>query len=158
MAVHHPDIRLDSSEGPTQPASMAGGEPSVGELFGQLSSDAGRLVRQEVALAKAELRETGATLARDGTKIGIAVGLGLLGGMAATAFLIVALGDLLDNYWLSALIVTVLLLGVATFLAKRAVDDIRRRGVKPEQTLATLREDVDWAKQEAQVVKRGLTS
>lgn len=157
MATHHRDLRLDG-DGPTRPGGAAGGEPPLGELFGQLASDAGRLVRDEVALAKAELRDAGATLARDGAKLGIAAGLGLLGAIAATAFLILALGDLLDNYWLSALMVSVLFLGVAAYLGTKAMEDVKRRGVKPEQTLETLREDVDWAKREAQVVKRGLRS
>lgn len=157
MDVHRRDLRLDG-DGFMGPGGVAGSEPSLGELFGQLSSDAGRLIRQEVALAKTELRESGATLARDGAKIGMAVGLALLGAMAATAFLILALGDLFDNYWLSALLVSVLFLGIGAMLAKRAVADVKRRGVKPEQTIETLREDVDWAKREAEVVKRGLKS
>ncbi|MDP9347840.1 MAG: phage holin family protein [Gemmatimonadota bacterium] len=157
MDDHRRDFRLDGG-GPAGDGRAAGDEPPLGELFGQLTSDAGRLIRQEVALAKAELRETGATLARDGAKLGVAAALGLLGAMAATAFLIIALGDLLDNYWLSALLVTVLLLAVAAYLAKSAMNDVKRRGLTPEQTVETLREDVQWAKREGEAVKRGLTS
>ena len=43
--------------------TTTGREPSIGELFGQLSNDASRLIQQELALAKAELRETAAALA-----------------------------------------------------------------------------------------------
>jgi uncharacterized membrane protein YqjE len=158
MALEQRDIKMDTGNGRVRPGMEPGHEPSLGELFGQLSSDAGRLIRQEVALAKTELREAGATLARDGAKIAMAAALGLVGALAAVAFLIIALGDLLDNYWLSALIVTVVLLGVAAFLAKSAINDIKNRGLKPEVTLQTIREDTDWAKREAQDLKRDLTA
>lgn len=158
MALEQRDIKMDHGNGRVRPGMGTGTEPSLGELFGQLSSDAGRLIRQEVALAKTELREAGATLARDGTKIAIAAALGLVGAFAAVAFLIIALGDLLDNYWLSALIVTVVLLGIAALLGKSAINDIKRRGLKPEVTLQTIREDTDWAKREAQDLKRDLTA
>lgn len=157
MPLEHEDIRIERGNG-----RAAGGfpatEPSLGELFGQLSSDAQHLIRKEVELAKAEMREAGSTLARDGAKLGMALGLALIGALAATAFAIVALGDLLDNYWASALIVTVLLLGVAAFLAKSAMNDIKTRGVKPTETLETLREDADWAKREARSFKQDLTA
>lgn len=152
------EIRLEERDGPVRGAGADGGEPSIGELFSQLANDATLLVRQEVALAKTELREAGSTLAQDGAKIGIAVGLGLLGAIAATLFLILALGDLFDNYWLSALLVSVLFLGTAAYLGKNAIDDIKRRGIKPDQTIQTLREDADWAKREVRDVKRDLSA
>lgn len=152
------EIRLEERENPVRGGAVEGGEPSIGELIGQLTNDAALLVRQEVALAKAELRETGSTLAQDGAKIGIAAGLALLGAIAATLFLILVIGDLLDNYWLSALIVSILFLGIAAYLGKNALADIKRRGVKPDQTIETLREDADWAKREVKEVKRDLTA
>lgn len=157
MPLEHGDLRVGRGNGRTGTAFTAG-EPSLGELFGQLSSDAQHLIRKEVELAKAELREAGTTLAKDGAKIGVAVALALLGAFAATAFAIVALGDLLDNYWASALIVTVVLLGAAAFLARSAMNDIRQRGVKPTETLETLREDADWAKREVRSLKHDLTA
>ena len=57
----------------------------IGELFKRLTTDTGELIRQEAALAKAEIRETGSALAGDARDIGIAIGLavalpaGLLG-------------------------------------------------------------------------------
>ena len=140
--------------------AVAGGgaaEPSLGELLRRLTTDTGELVRQEVSLARAEMREVGGRVARDGAKIGIALGLALAGVLALTAFLVIALGDLVGNYWLGALIVGLVLLGVGAFMAKSAVDDVKRRGVMPQQTVATLKEDAAWAKEEAREVKRELT-
>ncbi len=51
MAVEDPRSRLDQGDSAIRPEYGPGGEPSLGELFGQLTSDAGRLVRDEVALA-----------------------------------------------------------------------------------------------------------
>ncbi len=135
----------------------AGAEPSLGELFRQLTTDTGNLIRQEVNLAKVELRQTGATVARDGAKIGVAAGLALAGVLALTAFLIVGLGDAFDNYWLSALIVAVAFLAVGGVLARNAMADIKRRGIAPRETTATLRDDARWAKDEVKEFKREIT-
>ena len=140
----------------TSGGGLTGGEPSLGELFKRLTTDTSELVRQEISLARAEVRQVGGTLARDGTKLGIAVGLALCGALALTAFLVIAIGDLLNNYWLGALVVGLVLLGVGAVLARNAVADVKRNAV-PEQTLGSLREDAAWAKQETREVKRELT-
>ena len=141
--------------------AVAGGsasaEPSLGELLRRLTTDTGELVRQEVSLARAEMREVGGRVARDGAKIGVALGLALAGVLALTAFLVIALGDLVGNYWLGALIVGLVLLAIGGVMAKSAVDDVKRRGIMPQQTVATLKEDAAWAKEEAREVKRELT-
>ena len=157
MALREHDIRVNGRDGLRQPGNAAGG-PSLGELCGQLSTDVGQLVNQEMTLAKAELRETGSALAKDAVKLGIAAALGFLAALTATAFVILGLGDLLDNYWLSALIVTVVYGVIAMVMLKGATKDLKTRSVKPEQTVATLREDADWAKREVAGIKREWTS
>jgi len=47
---------------------------------------------------------------------------------------------------------------VGSVLAKNALGDIKRRGVTPEQTAESLRQDAAWAKREAREVKRELTT
>ena len=147
------DVRRVNGVGPAE-----GTEPSLGDLFRRLTSDTSELVRQEIALAKTELRETGSTLARDGQRLGIAAGLALAGALALTAFLVILLGDLLDNYWLAALIVGVVFLGIGAVLAKNAIADVKKHGLAPRETVGTLKEDAAWAKQEARQVKRELTT
>ena len=132
-------------------------DASLGDLLKQLTSDTGELIRQEVNLAKAEMRQTGATIARDGAKLGIAFGLALAGVLALAAFLVVALGDLFNNYWLSALLVGAVFVAIGGVLAKNAMSDVKRRGLKPDETIDTLKEDATWAKQEAREFKRELT-
>jgi hypothetical protein len=129
-------------------------EPPIGVLFKQLSEDASRLVRQEVALGKVELKEVVSALGRDAARIGIAAGVAIMGAFAALAFIIIGLGDLLGNYWLSALITAVVLLAIGAVMVKSAMADIKRRDLKPTATIETLRDDAQWAKREIAGVKR----
>lgn len=134
-------------------------ETPLGELFKRLTSDTGELIRQEAALAKAEIRETGSALAGDARSMGIAFGLALAGALALVAFLVIALGNLLgDRYWLSALIVGAVALLVGMSMAKHAVSDIKQRGLTPKQTLDTLRDDKAWATQQARELSHDLTT
>jgi len=129
-------------------------EPPVGDLLRNLSQDAATLVKQEIALAKLEMKSGVRVYTDNAASLAIAVGLGLLGAFALTAFAIVGLGDLFDNYWLSALLVSVALLGTAAVLAKRGIGRIREHGgLKPQATAETLREDKQWARTEMQSFK-----
>ena len=157
MARDDREIRLQHRGETVPPQSTTDAEPSLGELFKRLTTDTSELIRQEMSLAKVEMREAGATLARDATKIGVATGFALAGVLALAAFTIVGLGDLFENYWLAALVVGVVLLAVGGYLARNAVNDIKRRGLKPQQTVQTLRDDAAWAKQEGRELKRELT-
>jgi uncharacterized membrane protein YqjE len=134
-------------------------EPSMADLVRQLAADSSALVRQEVALAKLEVREYAAHAARQGAAMGAGIGLAAAGGLALTAFLVIGLGVLLGGlYWLSALIVGVLFLAAGYVLLRRGIQQLAAESPLPEETLETLREDADWAKREAQELKRGLTS
>lgn len=133
-------------------------DESVKELFRQLTTDSSHLVRQEIKLAKTELKETGSRLGQAGAKLGIAIGVAIPGLLALTAFLIVGLGDLMnENYWLSALIVGLAFLGIAAVLVKRAKATLKE-GVGVPETAGTLREDAQWAKEEAREFKRQFTA
>lgn len=157
MAIEQRDIRLAHRNGPRGDGRF-GPEQPMGDLFRELAQDATRLIQQEVALGKAELRETAKGLGRDAASLGVAGALGALGGLAGLAFAIIGLGDLIGSYWLSALIISVVLLGVAWVLANRALDDIRNRQLKPEQTMETVQGDLQWAKREVRDVKRQWSS
>lgn len=154
MAIEQRDIRLVHRNGPRADGRFGAAEQPMGDLFRELAQDATRLIQQEIALGKAELRETAKGLGRDAGSLGMASALGALGGLAAMAFAIIGFGDLIGSYWLSALIISVVLLGVAWILANRALDDIRSRQLKPEQTMATVQGDLQWAKREVTDVKR----
>ena len=153
MAVETRDLqgRLARSRNGSS-ASIA--EPPVGDLLRQLSDDGSRLIRQEMALAKVELRQSVSEVGKGAARVGIAAALALLGGIAAVAFLIIGLGALMGNYWLSALIVSAGLLGIAGILGKSAMNHLQGDALKPTKTIETLRDDADWAKEEIAAVKR----
>jgi uncharacterized membrane protein YqjE len=136
----------------------AGHEAPLGDLLKRLGQDTGTLVKQEITLAKLELRESVKGLAKDAGKLGAAAGLGLFGGFALLAFVIIGLGDLINNYWLSALIVAVLLLGAAAVLAKGAMKHMQSNSLAPEETVQTLKEDQRWAQREVQQFKQSMKS
>lgn len=151
-----PQDRQIPIEGARNSPTERGGEPSFGDLVSRLTSQTGALVRQEIALAKVELRETGATLARDSAKVGAGLMVAWAGVLALTAAFIVGLADLFDNYWLAALIVGAVYVIVGWVLARSAMADVRRRGLAPTQTVETLREDADWAKEQTKAIGQDL--
>jgi predicted phage tail protein len=123
---------------------------SVGELAKQLSEQASRLAHQEVELAKAELVVQGKR---------VETGLGMFGGAGAIGFY--ALGALVAaavlglatavSAWLSALIIALLLGGVAGLLALQGKSKMREATpLVAEQITASVKEDVQWAKSRAQ--------
>jgi len=122
-------------------------QESFGELTKGLSRDISTLVRQELDLARAEMREKAKTAGP---------GLGMFGGAgvfalaalgALTAFLILLL-DLAMPAWAAALIVTALWAAVAGVLYVTGRERVKEAGKPvPEQTVETVKEDVDFAKE-----------
>src|SRR5437588_751415 len=74
-----------------------------------------------------------------------------------TAALVIGLGIIINSYWVSSLIVGVIILAVAGFLVKGAISGFKK-GMAPRQTVQSVREDVDWAKRESQRVKQELSA
>ncbi|HZS59258.1 MAG TPA: phage holin family protein [Gemmatimonadaceae bacterium] len=134
-------------------------EPSVNTLVRRLADDMKRLVHDEVALAKVELRHAGAALAPQGVKLGMAVGLAFGGSLTLIAFLVIGLGELLSgNYWLSALIVGVICTAAGGLLVQSAAHRIARIQLVPRETTSAVRESATWAKQEVKDIPAKLTS
>lgn len=129
-------------------------ELSVPELMRQLSDQTATLVRQELELAKAELTVKGKRVGIGAGMFGAAGVFGLYALGALTAAVILAL-SLAMTGWLAALIVTAVYGAVAGGLALSGKSNVQR-GVPPvpEQTVATVREDVEIAKQRVQEGRR----
>ena len=118
----------------------------IGELLKQLSQETSTLVKQELDLAKAEMAQKGKRAGIGAGFIGGGALLGLGAFGAFTAFLILLLGTAMEN-WIAALIVTVVYGAIAAFLALRGKKELQEAGPPaPEQTVETLKEDVEWAK------------
>ncbi|HEX7255547.1 MAG TPA: phage holin family protein [Gaiellaceae bacterium] len=104
------------------------------------------LARQELQLAKAELSKKGKKAGAGAGLIGVAGGVALLAGGALTAFLILALDGVMPN-WLAALLVGVAYAVVAAVLFSVGKSRVQEAGpLVPEQTVDSVKEDVQWAK------------
>lgn len=121
-------------------------EQPMGELFKKLSDDLSTLVRQELKLAQAEMTEKGR---RAGIGAGLVGGAGVLALLALatlTACLVAALATGME-VWLAALIVTVIYGAGAGVLAMNGKNRVAEAAPPvPEQTVETVKEDVQWAK------------
>jgi hypothetical protein len=121
-------------------------ERSIGELLKQLSDETTRLVHQELELAKAELQQKGKQAGAGAGMFGGAGVLGLLAAGALTACFILALNAIVPA-WLAALIVAVVYGIIAFVLFKQGQAKLKQATPPvPEQTIETVKEDVEWAK------------
>jgi hypothetical protein len=121
-------------------------ERPIGDLVKQLAGQTSTLVRQEIDLAKAEMSQKASVAGQGAGLLGGAAVVGLLAAGALTACLILALAEVVPD-WLAALIVALVMGAVAAVLALQGRNRIRAGTPPvPEQTVETVKEDVEWAK------------
>ena len=129
-------------------------ERPIGEVAKSLTSDLSLLLRQEIDLAKAEMAEKGRTAAPGLGMFGGAGIVGLCAAGALTAFLILVLSTFLPD-WAAALLVGAVLAAVAYVLVRQGKERVADAGTPvPEQTIETVKEDVEWAKTRASSARR----
>jgi hypothetical protein len=114
-------------------------DASVGELLGDVARDLSTLLRQELALAKAEVKQ-------EATKAG--KGAGMLGGAGFAGYMVLlflsfafwwALANVLDT-GLAALIVAIVWAVVGAVLYATGRKRLRELNPKPERTVDTLKQ------------------
>jgi uncharacterized membrane protein YqjE len=120
---------------------------SLGELFSELSRQTSTLIRQEVALAKVEMKQKGAEVGKDVGMMAAGGALAYAGLLALIATVIIVLAEFIP-WWLSALIVSLVVLGVGGMLIQRGMSALKQTSMAPEQTIETLKEDKEWAKKQ----------
>ena len=129
-------------------------ERPIGEVARELTSDLSLLLRQEIELAKAEMAQKGRTAAPGLGMFGGAGVVALCAAGAITAFLVLVFSLFLPD-WASALIVGTALAAVAYVLIKQGKERVADAGKPvPEQTIETVKEDVQWAKTRASSARR----
>jgi hypothetical protein len=119
----------------------------LSELFSDLTTDMSGLVRDELALAKVELKEEISKAGRVG---------GMFGGAALAGYMTVVLLSFAAAWGLAEvmavgwafLIVAAIWGAAAAFLYLRAREHLQKVHPKPELTIDTLKEDVQWAKKQ----------
>ncbi len=131
-------------------------DPNAGEgrslptLLKDFAEGSAELIRYEVRLARTEAGDLGRHLGSGAASVAAGGVLALVGALALLLGLIMLVGDqwLQDRYWLAALIITVIAGAVAAIFAKRGLALLSPAHLVPDQTVATLQEDVEWLKQQ----------
>jgi membrane protein len=127
------------------------GEPGADRTVGQLVTDASeqvsRLVRAEMRLAVAELRQKGGRLGAGAGLLGVAGMLAWYGGAALVAAAVLALALALEP-WLAALVVgaaVLLIAGLLGLIGKKRVQEALPP--IPEAAVDNVRRDVEAVKE-----------
>ncbi len=126
----------------------------IGELLSQLADQTTTLVRQELKLFQVEMTDKGK---RAGVGVGMLGAGGLLGvfAFAALTTCLIAALSLAMPVWLAALIVAVVYAAIAAVLALRGKKQVQEAlPPTPDQTVQTVKEDVEWAKTRAESGRR----
>jgi uncharacterized membrane protein len=124
-------------------------ERSIAELFGNFSQDMALLVRQEAQLAKTEMQQKLSKVTTDLVSVAIGGIVALVGGLALTAAIILLLIDPIGvTPWLAAFIVAALLGIVGWVLLQRGLKDLKRTDPAPRRTIETIKDDIQWAKEQ----------
>ncbi|MEV5431049.1 phage holin family protein [Streptomyces sp. NPDC052701] len=122
-----------------------GQDRSVGQLLSDVTSDVQALFRQEIELAKAEVRE-------EATKAGKAAG--MYGGAGFAGYMVLlflslaavlGLANVMDGGW-AALIVAAVWAVVAAVLYQKGRTRMRTVSPTPERTVETMKENAEWAR------------
>ena len=123
---------------PPTEAELKAGNASLGEILGEVTRDLSTLMRQEVALAKAELKESGSKAGK---------GAGMLGGAGVAGHFVLvflslalmfALGNFMHLGW-AAVIVAVIWAIIAAVLAAKGKKELKQVNGLP-QTAETVKE------------------
>ncbi len=119
---------------------------SVGELLKEVVTDLSTLVNQEVELAKAEMKQEAKKAGKTAGAFGGAGAAGYFFALFASLWLMFLLAGFFDSLTWAALVVAVLYGIAAAVLFVKAKATAKTINPKPEQTIDTLKEDAQWAR------------
>jgi uncharacterized membrane protein YqjE len=120
---------------------------SLGELFADLSRETTTLVRQEVELAKTEMTQKASRVLKNVGFLAIGGAVAYAGFLAIIAAVIILLAAILP-WWLSALLVGIVIAAIGGFLIWKGLDALKKEDLVPRETLESLKEDQEWAKEQ----------
>jgi hypothetical protein len=118
---------------------------SIGELIGNISNDLSQLFRQEVDLAKAELKEEAGKAGKAAGMLGGAAFAGYLAVVLLSFALVFGLANVIDAGW-AALIVAVIWGIIGAVLYTNGRKKIKDVDPVPHRTVDTIKEDAQWLK------------
>jgi hypothetical protein len=173
MAQSHGKDTMTPRHRETVPPAMAGNgrtvgaeplpdERSLGSLIKELGDEGSRLIREEVQLAKTEMREKIEVYERNTVKM-VVGGVLLLGAFLVLliavnrglTLLLFQFMSLEIAAWLAPLILASIAGLVGWGMTQNAQKEMKEEGLTPNRTMQTLREEKDWVMQEAREVRHG---
>ncbi len=132
---------------------------SVGELLSDLAQDTSTLVRQEVSLATAEITQKLALATRAIAFLVVGMAFAFLGLEMLVNSSVIFIADRLaggktPDSPVPALLAFLLVFGVVSVISAlfifRGIGVLKANNLTPQQTMETLKEDMQWAKQQTQ--------
>ncbi len=153
---------VTTGNGESQPNLPPVDDRSLGSLIKELGDEGSRLIREEIQLAKTELRENIEVYERNTVKMVLGVVM-LLGAffvmlVAVNRGLTVVLGEFMAAevaVWMAPLILAGIVGGTGWSMTRSAQSQMKREGITPTQTMRTLREEKNWVQQQAREVRNG---
>ena len=139
---HRPaDVLVDG------PGTEGGGFAALLKDFAEGGAD---LLKYQFRLAKTEAGGLARELGTGSAAVAAGGVLALVGVLTFITGLVMLAGDqwLRDRYWLAALLVTAIAGAVAAWFAKRGLSLLSPKQLAPHETVATLKEDKEWLKQQ----------
>jgi len=134
------------------------GSRAFADILRDLARDGADLVRGEVRLARLELEDIAAGVARGSGQVALGVVLVALGALTLATGVVLVAGDQWlprDRYWLGAGVIAVAMTLMTVVLAKRGIASLSPSALAPSETIETLKEDKEWLKHQ---LKSGATS
>ncbi len=126
---------------------LPGAPQGLSALIRGIMTDLQEMLRNEIQLGKAELKEDAGTLGRAGGMLGGAAVFGLVGFIFIMLALVYLLSKVLPN-WLAAGMVGLALAVTGAILGLLGKDRLSAANLKPEQTIESLKEDKAWAQEQ----------
>ncbi|WP_433368658.1 phage holin family protein [Actinoplanes sp. CA-142083] len=120
-------------------------ETSVGQMIGDISNDLSQLFRQEVELAKVELKQEAAKAGKAAGMLGVAGFAGYLAVVLLSFALVFGLANVMDAGW-AALIVAVIWAVIGAVLYTSGRKKLKTVDPVPRRTVDTIKEDAQWLK------------
>ncbi|MBA3889736.1 MAG: phage holin family protein [Gemmatimonadaceae bacterium] len=127
------------------------GRRSFGTLLRELAEGGTTLVRDEVRMARVELADVARSIGKGTGFVAVGGVLALLGSLSLLTGIVLLIGDQWlprDLYWVAALIFVIITGAVALFFVRKGQRHLSPQQLTPDQTVATLKEDKEWLKQQ----------
>lgn len=122
-------------------------ERSLGELFSELGNEIATLFRQELALVRGEMTDKASQAGRGGAMVAAGGFVAYAGFLAILAALVAGLAEAGLPVWVSALLVGLVVAGIGYLVIRRGLDSFKAEKLAPYETIQSIRENGEWAKE-----------